>query len=132
MKYVDLIHLLHEGSVIDFCEYSLDRHERKHVSVSIKDGVVRDIFPPNKQLSRETLEQYYGEGLEDVDYLQLSQMNCLRVVTELGVNPRGEVDIKILTITQDFMDSGLQTIEVTNELTLADQEPNYMLAQRGW
>lgn len=132
MKYADLIHLLHEGSVIDFCEYSLDRHERKHVSVSIKDGVVRDIFPPNKQLSRETLEQYYGEGLEDVDYLQLSQMNCLRVVTELGVNPRGEVDIKILTITQDFMDSGLQTIEVTNELTLADQEPNYMLAQRGW
>ena len=67
-------------SMITFTEFTLDRHEKKRMTLQIKDAIVHELIPSNQKLSREELELYYGEGLEDIDYLQLSSMNCLRIV----------------------------------------------------
>ena len=132
LSFEECIESIHAGSVISFREYVLDRHERKQLSLSISDGVVQTVFPANQQLSRETLEQYYGIELDDVDYLQLSQMNCPRVVINLGLNQNNEIDIKILVLNKDFYNTGLQEITVTNELNLSESEPIYLQAQKGW
>lgn len=132
MNFEECMQSLHEGSVVNFREYTLDRHERKKLTLSIEGGVVQAVFPANQQLSRETLEQYYGVELDEVDYLQLSQMNCPRVVVGLGLNQKGELNIKILVLNKDFYNMGLQEIAVTNELNLDESEPNYLQAQRGW
>ena len=134
MTYEECLSQITEGSVINFREYSLDRKEKRHLSLELESGMVQRVFLPNEQLSIETLQQYYGEELEDTVYLQLSQMNCLRVVVILGVEPDGTQDIKILQIVKDFVDTGLQQLEVINQVSpdTAFYEPNYVEAQKGW
>lgn len=132
MTFEECIQSIHEGSVIDFQEYSMDRYEKKHLSLSISGGIVQRVFQANEELSRDVLEQYYGTELEDQDYLQLSQMNCPRIVVSLGLNTENEMDIKILIVTKDFYDTELQKITVTNEIDPMNlTEPNYVLAQQG-
>lgn len=131
MSFEECIQSLHEGSVINFREYILDRHERKQLTIAIDYGVVQAVFPANQQLSRDILEQYYGAELEDLDYLQLSQMNCPRVVVGLGLNQNNKLDIKILVLNKDFYNTGLQEVTITNEVNL-DEEPNYLQAQNMW
>lgn len=133
MTYEKCVSEIHEGSVINFKEYSLDRKEKRHLSLEIDSGMVQRVFQPNEQLSVDTLQQYYGEELEDTVYLQLSQMNCLRVVVILGVETDGTQDIKILQIVKDFVSTGLQQVEVINQMSPeAFYEPNYVEAQKGW
>lgn len=134
MTYEECVSQIHEGSVIDFKEYSLGRREKHNLSLEISGGVVQRVFQPNEQLSIETLQQYYGEELEETDYLQLSQMNCLRIVVILGYEQDGTQDIKILQVVKDFMETGLQQVEVVNEVSLDTvmYEPNYIEAQKGW
>lgn len=131
MNFEECVQALREGSVITFKEYILDRHERKQLTIEINDGVVQTVFPANERLSRETLNQYYGTELSDVDYLQLSQMNCPRIVVGLGLNQNNELNIKILVLNKDFYNTGLQEIAITNELSSAN-EPNYLQSQRLW
>lgn len=130
MDFESCVNCLHEGSVINFREYTLDRHERRKLTLAIDYGVVQAVIPANQRLNLETLEQYYGKDLDTVDYLQLSQMNCPRVVVGLGLNSNNQLDIKILMLNKDFYDSGLQEIEVINEVHTS--EPIYLQAQRGW
>ena len=131
MNFEECIQSLHEGSVITFKEYTLNRHEKKQLTLEIDDGVVQTVFPANERLSRETLEQYYGTELDDVDYLQLSLMNCPRVVVGLGLNQNNELNIKILVLNKDFYNTGLQEITITNELS-STHEPNYLQSQGLW
>lgn len=134
MTFEECIQQIHEGSVIDFQEYSMDRHERKHLSLEISGAVVQKVFPANEKLSRETLERYYGTELDDQNYMQLSQMNCPRLVVSLGIKENNVMDIKILVLVKDFYDTKLQMIKVTNEIDPMNiiTEPNYVLAQKGW
>lgn len=133
MTFEEKISQIHEGSVIDFKEYTLDRHERRHLSLEIDGGVVSKIFNANETLSRDTLEQYYGTELEEQDYLQLSCMNCPRLVISLGLNENNEMNIKILVLNKDFYITKLQEITITNELEPQNLiEPNYMMMQGGW
>lgn len=134
MTFDEVIQSIHKGSVISFKEYTLDRHERKHLSISIDGGVVQDVLPANETVSRDVLEQYYGVELSEQDYLQLSWMNSPRVVVSLGITQEGVMNIKILTLNRDFYNMGHQEIEITNELSPEniDFEPNYLLAQKGW
>ena len=75
MRFDECIQSVHKGSVINFKEYTLNRHERKVLTLEINDGVVQEVFPANMKLNREVLEKYYGDGLDETDYLQLSQVN---------------------------------------------------------
>ena len=131
MKFEECVNSIHKGSVISFKEYVLNRHEKKQLTLSIDYGVVQAIFPANEKLSRDVLEQYYGTDLDDVDYLQLSEMNCPRIVVGLGLNSMGAMDIKVLILNKDFYNMGLQEISITNEVEVPE-EPNYLQAQRGW
>lgn len=130
MTFEEVVEQIREGSVVDFREYTLDRHERKHLSVSVEGGVVQAVLPANETFSREILEQYYGSELETEDYLQLSHMNCPRIVVGLGMNSYGELDIKVITLVKDFYVTGIQELEVTNEVNVST-EYNY-LQQMNW
>lgn len=135
MTFDECVQSIRKGSVISFKEYTLDRHERKRLSLNIDGAIVQEVFPANETLSREVLEQYYGAELEEQDYLQLSCMNCPRFVVSLGVSEENVMDIKILILNRDFYNMGHQEIVVTNELSPENiaYEPNYLaMAQRGW
>lgn len=133
MTFEECIESIHEGSVIDFKEYSLNRHDKKILSFEIDGGLVQKIMPANTPFSREFLEQYYGNELDSQDYLQLSMMNCPRFVVSLGFNQDNELNIKIITLNKDFYNTGLQELIVTNEMDLSSlNEPNYLMAQKGW
>ena len=128
MRFDECIQSVHKGSVISFKEYTLNRHERKVLTLEINDGVVQEVFPANMKLNRETLEKYYGDGLDEIDYLQLSQVNCPRIVVGLGLNQNNEMDVKILILNKDFYNMGLQELEVTNEVNISN-EPNFFQFQ---
>lgn len=135
MTFDECVQSIRKGSVISFKEYTLDRHERKRLSLNIDGAVVQEVFPENETLSREVLEQYYGTELAEQDYLQLSCMNCPRFVISLGVSQENVMDIKILVLNRDFYNMGHQEMTVTNELSPEniEYEPSYVaMAQRGW
>lgn len=134
MTFDECVQSIRKGSVISFKEYTLDRHERKRLSLNIDGAVVQEIFPANETLSRETLEQYYGTELSEQDYLQLSCMNSPRFVVSLGISENNVMDIKIIILNCDFYNMGHQEITVTNELAPENiaYEPNYVMAQKGW
>lgn len=113
-------------SMITFTEFTLDRHEKKRMTLQIKDAIVHEIIPSNQKLSREELELYYGEGLEDIDYLQLSSMNCLRIVLRIGINELEQPVFKVISISKDFYDDGLQELEIMG--AGIKTEPNYFLS----
>ena len=118
-------HLLPD-SMITFTEFTLDRHEKKRMTLQIKDAIVHEIILSNQKLSREELELYYGEGLEDIDYLQLSSMNCLRIVLRVGINELEQPVFKVISISRDFYDDGLQELEIMG--AEIKTEPNYFLS----
>ena len=113
-------------SMITFTEFTLDRHEKKRMTLQIKDAIVHELIPSNQKLSREELELYYGEGLEDIDYLQLSSMNCLRIVLRIGINELEQPVFKVISISRDFYDDGLQELEIMG--AEIKTEPNYFLS----
>lgn len=119
------------GSVVNFKEYVLDRHEKRILNISIEGSVVQEIIQPNTQLNRSQLERYYGEGLSDIDYLQLSSMSCPRLILNLGMNEQHQTNIKIITLNDDFIRMGLQVVEVTSEVSLSEA-PSYMSAMNMW
>lgn len=113
-------------SMITFTEFTLDRHEKKRMTLQIKDAIVHELIPSNQKLSREELELYYGEGLEDIDYLQLSSMNCLRIVLRVGINELEQPVFKVISISRDFYNDGLQELEIMG--AEIKTEPNYFLS----
>ena len=135
MTFDECVQSIRKGSVISFKEYTLDRHERKRLSLNIDGAIVQEVFPANETLSREVLEQYYGTELDEQDYLQLSCMNCPRFVVSLGISEENVMDIKILILNRDFFNMGHQEVTVTNELSPENMayEPNYVaMTQGGW
>lgn len=124
MSFADLVHSINEGSVVTFREYSLDRHERKHLSLEIENAVVQEVWEAGSTVPLDTLEHYYGEGLDSPDLLQLSCVNSPRIVLSLGVNERNEMDVKIVTLVRDFFDLGLQELTVISEGS--SYEPSYV------
>ena len=132
MSFKQLIQSINEGDVITFREYYLDRHDRVKLSYSIDNGVVQAVFQAGQKLNIETLVQYYGEGLEETDYLQLSCVSFPRVVIGLGINQQGETDVKIVQLNEDFYNMGLQQVELTKGLSGNLVEPNYLLFHKDW
>ena len=110
MTFDECVQSIHKGSVISFKEYTLDRHERKHLSLDIDGAMVQEVF-------------------------QLSCMNCPRFVVSLGISKENVMDIKILVLNRDFYNMGHQEIKVTNEVSPENMgyEPSYVaLVQKGW
>ena len=132
MSFKQLIQSINEGDVITFREYYLDRHDNIKLSYSIDNGVVQAVFQAGQKLNIETLVQYYGEGLEETDYLQLSCVSFPRVVIGLGINQQGETDVKIVQLNEDFYNMGLQQVELTKGLSGDIAEPNYLLFHKDW
>ena len=134
MTFDECIQSIHKGSVISFKEYTLDRHERKHLALNIEGAVVQEVFSADEALPREVLEQFYGTELAEQDYLQLSCMNCPRFVVSLGISEENVMDIKILVLNRDFYNMGHQEIVITNEIAPENiaAEPNYVaMVQKG-
>lgn len=113
---------IHEGSVIGFHEYRLE-HGRRYESLSIPRAVVHEVWPANSTQSLETIERYYGEGLDPVTMRQLSWSNDVRLVLDLGTNQYGQMDVKVITLVPYFMETGLQDIDILGE---QGNEPSYV------
>ena len=111
-SYFLLMQKLHPGAVLTFREYTLDRRENRRLACEIKDVIIQMIIQPNQQLSRDDLILYYGDGLSDTDYLQLSSVNCLRVVVITGVNEESNPQYKVIMINRDFYMMGLQEVSI--------------------
>ena len=122
--YDKIVPLVHRGSVIKFCEYTLDRQERMRLSLEIDDAVVQEVIQPNQPVSKDQLIVYYGDVLDDHTYLQLSCVNCLRLVLITGVTEENQPKYRVIMFNKDFCNMGLQVLKV-----LGDQpqnEPNYV------
>lgn len=122
IPYKQILNQIILGSVISFKEYTVDRREKKHLTISIENSVVHEVIPPNTPIGRELLEQYYGTELSDQDYLQLSSVNCARIILLIGINEQGQNEYKPILFNQDYYELGLQEIEVINGL---NEEPVY-------
>lgn len=122
IPYHQLIQQIVPGSTLTLREYTYRRNERR-LTMTIENSLVHDIIPANVHIGREQLEQYYGADLEDVDYLQLSSVNCFRVVLLIRVDENSNPIYKPILINQDYYEAGLQEVEVING-TIPD-EPVY-------
>ena len=111
IPYHQLIQQIVPGSTLTLREYTYRRNERR-LTLTIENSLVHDVIPANAHIGREQLEQYYGDNLEDVDYLQLSSVNCFRVVLLIRVDESNNPVYKPVFINQDFYESGLQEVEV--------------------
>lgn len=129
MNFEETINQIQQGSVVDFKEYTLDRHEVRKLTLQVTGAVVQTVFQANEKLSRDTLERYYGTELDEIDYLQLSQMNCPRVVVSLGISNSNVMNIKILILNKDYFKTNLQEITVTNEYNI-NQNYNNSYSER--
>lgn len=127
MTYDELVAALVPNMVITFREFALDRHERKHVSVSYENAIVHEIVPPGMLLSREKLVAWYGEGLSDTDYLQLSKQHDLRLALNMGLDQYGQMIIRPITVNRTYFNAGLQSIEFGGTVE-TQEEPIYMAA----
>lgn len=122
ISYHQLISQIVPGSTLTLREYTYRRGERR-LTLTIENSLVHDIIPANVHVGREQLEQYYGSDLEDMDYLQLSSVNCLRVVLLIRVDENSNPIYKPIFINQDFYEAGLQEVELINSAT--PEEPVY-------
>mgnify|MGYP007070189665 CR=1 FL=1 len=122
--YEQLLARIVKGSVISFREYNLGRNEKKHLVFSIENTLVHDIIPANVALSRTILEEYYGQDLADQDYLQLSSINCARIVLFIENGENDKPRYKPLLFNKDYYLQGLQELEVINGMN--EDEPNYL------
>lgn len=122
IPYHQLIQQIVPGVTLTLKEYTLRRNERR-LTLSIENSLVHDVIPANAHIGREQLEQYYGDNLEDVDYLQLSSVNCFRVVLLIRVDENSNPVYRPIFINQDFYESGLQEVEIINPLI--PEEPVY-------
>ena len=123
ISYSDVLSQVMKGSVITFKEYSLDMQGRKHLALEIEDSLVHDIVPANIPLSKEMLEEYYGSDLSAQDYLQLSSINCVRIILLIATNNNHPV-YKPILFNRDYYEQGLQEINVINEAIA--NEPIYV------
>ena len=130
MTYSEFLDYIRPGMVIRFKEFTLDRHERKKLAFEIAEVLVHDIIPANQPMSKDLMIKYYGDGLEDITYLQLSSMNCTRIVLIVGTNEESQPLYKVIALNQDFYNLGLQEIEVVNEVTT--DVPNYVQQMNQW
>ena len=131
MSYEELINSLTEGTVIDFREYKSDRHERKSLSLSIEGGIIKECFPAHQIIDIGKLRELYGEELDDFTYRALGYSTCPRYLLNLGINVDGAMDVKMITLNKDFIESGFQEVEILGSLDTVNQEPSYLLAQGG-
>lgn len=123
MDFDTIVSQISRGSVIKFQEYRLSRREIKQLVMEIDGAVVQEVIQPNQQLSRDVLELYYGEGLDDVTYLQLSSVNCWRIAVIMGTDEESRPIYKVLMLSRGFYEAGLQTLELLGNRPL--EEPNY-------
>ena len=111
--------IIPQKSFINFKEYHLDRHERKVITMEIQDMQVAALILPNVALSREQLSIYYGDSLEDTEYLAISSLNYYRVVLQITDPDHPEIgaSYKVLSLNQYFMFTGLQVLEVSDHVS---------------
>ena len=128
--YDSLIRSVHAGSVIRFREYNLDRRENKRLVLDIDGAVVHDVVPANRAVAKDLLIRYYGDGLDDTTYLQLSTVNCVRLVLIMSVDEDSNPIYKVIVFNRDFYEMGLQVLEVVNEVNM--NEPNYVQSMNQW
>ena len=112
-------------SMVEFKQYSLDRHENK----KLEDTVVGELFtiiPSCEQLSLELLETYY-KGVSSEHYTALSYSPDIRLVIIIGNDRMGIPIYKTISINSYFYSVGLQTIEYKELTTFKPELPNQIL-----
>lgn len=106
------IPLLSPGEYVNFKEYTLDRHQRKQTTLEISDLEVECVIVANTSLSIESLEAFYGVGLEEQDYLVLSKAPYHRLVLKVvdDYDPM-KLYFKVIELNPYFMSQGLQELD---------------------
>ena len=139
MEFEELIKKMKPGKTINFREYTLDRHERKHESVYISNGIIRDCFPGGEIINIDRLKEIYGEELDIDDYRALSICMSPRFLISVGTDDDGNDMVKMVTINKYFYQTGQQEVEIEGVDTMGkpqvkktDEEPNYLQAMRAF
>lgn len=141
MDYDTLIKNMKPGKTITFREYTLDRHERKHESVFIENGIIRDCFPGGEVINLDRMKEIWGEDLEIDDYRALSICMSPRFLVSVGTDEDGNDMVKMLTINQYFYETGQQEVTIKgmetdvvtpHKVRKVNEEPNYLEAMRAF
>ena len=115
ISYEEVILYLVTGEVITFKQYKLDLHENRKLMFSAQNVLIHAVIPPNSTLTRNQMDEFYGTHLTNEDYLQLAQMNCIRIIIATGVNEYNKVTYKVINFTKDYYNTGLQEISFFNK-----------------
>ena len=134
----DVIKSIKVGSTIDFVEYSIDRHERKHESVRIENAIVRDIFPANHVVDIDRITEIYSEDVSDDERRALTISGSTRILVSLGTDEYGNDMVKMLNLVDYFYKVGQQEIVVhskyydknSSKKLHISEEPNYTEAMK--
>ena len=125
MTYRELINQLKPTMLINFREYSLNFRGIKHMTLNIESSVIEEVIPANQSIGRSKLEIWYGNDLSNKDYLQLSTMNCFRIILIVGVDEFNKPQYKPIVINQDLFETGFQEVDILLVSTSVE-EPIYV------
>lgn len=98
---------INEGDVVTFTEYVVSQLSgRKRIRTRLENMIVAAVVDPGEQLSRDRIEEYYGENLREETILQLSVSQATRLILK-----DDEDHVWCAEVAEDFLRCGLQTIE---------------------
>lgn len=106
----DKIESLSVGTIVTYRDYTLDRHERKHLSSEFANLPIESIIPAGTALNRETLEIYLGKDLENEVYLANSVSNNHRLVLKYTDVSTGKETYYMVSLNPYFMSTKQQEL----------------------
>lgn len=98
------------GTIVIYRDYTLDRHERKHMSSEFANLPVECVIPAGTALNRDVLELYLGKELEDEVYLASSISNNHRLVLKYSDSQTGKETYYMVNLNPYFMDTQQQEL----------------------
>ena len=106
----DQIENLSVGTIVTYRDYTLDRHERKHLSSEFANLPIESIIPAGTALNREILEVYLSKNLENEVYLVNSVSNNHRLVLRYTDASNGKETYYIVSLNPYFMSTNQQEL----------------------
>lgn len=135
IKYNEIDDKVLPNMFISFREYTWDRHQRKELTLDIQSQEVIGVIQPNQPMERTELEAIYGRDMEDIDYLALSRSSNYRLILQIVdvEHPEKGAQYRVISLNKDFMNMGLQELELVSLPQIAvGADPNMLLdSERG-
>lgn len=114
---------INPGDVITFTEYDVSQLSgRKRIRQRMENMIVAAVVCPGETLSRDRIDEYYGEYLTDSERMALSISQATRLVLKTDDN-----ETVCVNVVEDFLKTGLQEIEIgARSVPEQTAEPSYL------